>query len=161
MADTPPTSPVEEPPYLGLEDDPPADTSGSFDDRIASDIAALDNLECEEEATRPAPLSHCSDHVSCEDLLEFSKDTKGKERGVSSDEVRIMTKIFGAKISPDQCVSILNAVDWNIHRAIKLTRLEMLLEDNHCNGMDRQGQVSALESAAWDVTKAATMLISN
>lgn len=73
MADTPPTSPVEEPSYLGLEEDTPtAGPSSTFDDQIASDIEALDNLECS------TPLHHSNDHVSCEDLLEFSKDTKGE-----------------------------------------------------------------------------------
>lgn len=56
---------------------------------------------------------------------------------------------------------MLNAVDWSIHRAIKLSRLEMLLEDNHRDMTDRVAQVSALENAQWDVVKAATMLISN
>lgn len=48
----------------------------------------------------------CSDlkksinHVSCEDLLDFSdKKPKGRERGAESDEVRIMTKMFGNKVS--------------------------------------------------------------
>lgn len=37
-----------------------------------------------------------SNAVSCEDLLEFSdKKPKGRERGVESDEVRIMTKVLG------------------------------------------------------------------
>lgn len=41
-----------------------------------------------------------SNSVSCEDLLEFSdKKPKGKERGVESDEVRIMTKVLGTIVS--------------------------------------------------------------
>lgn len=41
-----------------------------------------------------------SNAVSCEDLLEFSdKKPKGRERGVESDEVRIMTKVLGAVVS--------------------------------------------------------------
>lgn len=41
-----------------------------------------------------------SNSVSCEDLLEFSDKTpKGRERGVESDEVRIMTKVLGAVVS--------------------------------------------------------------
>lgn len=45
-----------------------------------------------------------SDHVSCEDLLEFACDTpnarrtQGKARGVDSDEVRIMGKVLGPEV---------------------------------------------------------------
>lgn len=41
-----------------------------------------------------------SNSVSCEDLLEFSdKKPKGHERGVDSDEVRIMMKVLGKDVS--------------------------------------------------------------
>lgn len=45
-------------------------------------------------------LKKSINHVSCEDLLDFSdKKPKGRERGAESDEVRIMTKMFGNKVS--------------------------------------------------------------
>lgn len=41
-----------------------------------------------------------SNSVSCEDLLEFSdKKPKGRERGIESDEVRIMAKVLGVVVS--------------------------------------------------------------
>ena len=41
-----------------------------------------------------------SNSVSCEDLLEFAdKKPKGHERGVDSDEVRIMMKVLGKDVS--------------------------------------------------------------
>lgn len=41
-----------------------------------------------------------SNSVSCEDLLEFSdKKPKGRERGIESDEVRIMAKVLGVAVS--------------------------------------------------------------
>lgn len=41
-----------------------------------------------------------SNSVSREDLLEFAdKKPKGKERGIESDEVRIMTKVLGTIVS--------------------------------------------------------------
>lgn len=44
-------------------------------------------------------LNDCNS-VSCEDLLEFSdKKPKGPERGVDSDEVRIMMKVLGKDVS--------------------------------------------------------------
>jgi len=45
-----------------------------------------------------------SDHVSCEDLLEFACDTpnarrsQSKARGQDSDEVRIMGKVLGSEV---------------------------------------------------------------
>lgn len=37
----------------------------------------------------------CSDHVSVEDLLEFADQKPcGRQRGVESDEVRIMCKVL-------------------------------------------------------------------
>ena len=44
-------------------------------------------------------LKKSINHVSCEDLLDFSeKKPMGKERGVESDEVRIMAKVLGQKV---------------------------------------------------------------
>lgn len=52
----------------------------------------LEHSECE--------LKKSINHVSCEDLLDFSeKKPKGRERGAESDEVRIMIKMFGTKVS--------------------------------------------------------------
>lgn len=40
-----------------------------------------------------------SNSVSCEDLLEFADNKpKGKDRGIESDEVRLMTKVLGATV---------------------------------------------------------------
>lgn len=45
-------------------------------------------------------LKKSINHVSCEDLLDFSeKKPNGRERGVESDEVRIMIKMFGSNVS--------------------------------------------------------------
>lgn len=53
----------------------------------------------DEEAGAPGSLQH-SNSVSCEDLLEFSdQKPKGRERGIESDEVRIMTKVLGSSVS--------------------------------------------------------------
>lgn len=50
--------------------------------------------------TTSTDLKKSINHVSCEDLLDFSdKKPKGKERGVESDEVRIMSKVLGTTVS--------------------------------------------------------------
>lgn len=52
-----------------------------------------------EDQSTPERTLNDSNAVSCEDLLEFSdKKPKGRERGVESDEVRIMTKVLGAVV---------------------------------------------------------------
>lgn len=112
-----------EPAYLGLEFEQPQTDNGpisaevlnqsnDFDLRIASELEALDNLPTETNGLSPDSndlndmMLRSSDHVSCEDLLEFacdqpnSKRTSGKARGIDSDEVRIMRKVLGlSKVS--------------------------------------------------------------
>jgi hypothetical protein len=119
-------------------------TNDAFEEEIACSIDALDNIpeskynspKTSLESSDP-PLAgglvgrYNQDHVSCEDLLEFSprEDRRRKEkRGVESDEVRIMCKVLGG-ISADKtgCLMALNLTDWNVHRAIKLVKLKKAL----------------------------------
>lgn len=62
-----------------------------------------DDEECEVELdveSVDCDLKRSINHVSCEDLLDFSEmKPKGRERGSESDEVRIMVKMFGTKVS--------------------------------------------------------------
>lgn len=74
-----------------------------FEQRIDSELAALDNIQDEGEASDDVvdELSQKlqSHHVSCEDLLEFA-DLKpsSRTRGNDSDEVRIMSKVLGQNV---------------------------------------------------------------
>ncbi|XP_061402876.1 activated Cdc42 kinase-like, partial [Musca vetustissima] len=71
-----------------------------------------------------------SNSVSCEDLLEFSdKKPKGHERGVDSDEVRIMMKVLGKDSSPERCLKSLEFIEWDVHKAIKIIKLQNILKD--------------------------------
>ena len=110
----------------------------AFEDEIACSIDALDNIP-ESKYTSPKtslehspPLVHYNrDHVSCEDLLEFSpreERGKGHKRGVESDEVRIMSKVLGG-VTTDKvgCLLALDLTDWNVHRAIKIVKLKALV----------------------------------
>ncbi|XP_039279491.1 activated Cdc42 kinase-like isoform X3 [Nilaparvata lugens] len=129
----------------------------TFDDRLAD---ALDRLEEEEQGEGGLPLR---EHVSCEDLLEFACDapnasrTRGKARGITSDEVRIMGKVLGPKVSEESRLAALYATDWDVHRAIKLSRLDMLLPAQAA--VDTATRLAALEESAWDVAKAAGRLL--
>ncbi|RZF32206.1 hypothetical protein LSTR_LSTR004069 [Laodelphax striatellus] len=126
----------------------------TFDDRLAD---ALDRLEEEDDGL---PLR---EHVSCEDLLEFACDgpnasrTRGKARGITSDEVRIMGKVLGPKVSEESRLAALYATDWDVHRAIKLSRLDMLLPAQAV--LDTAARLAALEESGWDVAKAAGRLL--
>lgn len=61
------------------------------------------------------------------------------------------------------CVSALNITDWDIHRAIKLARLEsLLLNDPRTRSItDSVTNISALETMNWDVASAATLIMEN
>jgi hypothetical protein len=62
--------------------------------------AMSEECEVELEVNGECDLKKSINHVSCEDLLDFSEmKPKGRERGAESDEVRIMTKMFGNKVS--------------------------------------------------------------
>ncbi|XP_075165992.1 activated Cdc42 kinase-like [Haematobia irritans] len=75
-----------------------------------------------------------SNSVSCEDLLEFSdKKPKGHERGVDSDEVRIMMKVLGKDSSPERCLKSLEFIEWDVHKAIKIIKLQNILKDIELN----------------------------
>lgn len=90
-----------------------------------------------------------SNSVSCEDLLEFSdKKPKGRERGVESDEVRIMTKVLGVVASPDQFIVALDFIDWDVHKAIKLIMLQKTL--NTMN-LTFEQCVESLQKYEWDL----------
>lgn len=66
------------------------------------EMAAMSDGECEIELDteeKACVLKKSINHVSCEDLLDFSAIPKGQQLGSESDEVRIMIKHFGSKVS--------------------------------------------------------------
>lgn len=88
-------------PYLRLAPKAMPESSESYsteDDDLAVD--SVDGAKALSPDVTPAFLQvGSSNSVSCEDLLEFSeKKPRGRERGVESDEVRIMTKVLGTKV---------------------------------------------------------------
>lgn len=108
-------------------------------------------------------LSRQSDHVSCEDLLEFACDqpnsrrTRGPRNGEQSDEVRIMLKVLHEQSTPESCVAALNVTNWNVLAAIKLERLQSLLrKDNRFVSLEDCKVM--LNECGGDVVKAAAML---
>ncbi|XP_026465165.1 uncharacterized protein LOC113367801 [Ctenocephalides felis] len=109
--------------------------------------------------------------VSCEDLLDFAgRKPPGRARGVESDEVRIMNKVLGKEMTPEACLVSLEHMDWDVHRAIKLARLRLLLNNSTIattgnvelktviDNLSNKDLVSALDTASWDITKAACCL---
>ncbi|XP_055921473.1 activated Cdc42 kinase-like, partial [Eupeodes corollae] len=103
----------------------------------------------EEDASPQGALVKDSNSVSCEDLLEFSdKKPKGCERGVDSDEVRIMMKVLGKESTPPRCLHVLEFIEWDVHKAIKLIKLQNIL-----SGMELSltESVEALQKSDWDL----------
>nr|XP_012232402.1 PREDICTED: tyrosine-protein kinase PR2 isoform X4 [Linepithema humile] len=108
-------------------------------------------------------LSRQSDHVSCEDLLEFACDgpnarrTRGPRNGEQSDEVRIMLKVLHEQSTPESCIAALNVTEWDVLAAIKLERLQGLLKkENSFVGLEDCKVM--LNQCGGDVVKAAALL---
>lgn len=106
-------------------------------------------IDKDEDVSPQGALVKDSNSVSCEDLLEFSdKKPKGCERGVDSDEVRIMMKVLGKESTPTRCLHVLEFIEWDVHKAIKLIKLQNIL-----NGMELSltESVEALQKYDWDL----------
>ncbi|XP_069983106.1 activated Cdc42 kinase-like isoform X3 [Penaeus vannamei] len=108
-------------------------------------------------------LYQSGDHVSCEDLLDFAMDrpnsrrTQGPARGTQSDEVHIMQKVLkNEQVSPEECVVALNECEWDVHRALKLVHLQLLLIVHR---VPIEVARHTLASFSWDVSKAASYLM--
>ncbi|XP_023224493.1 tyrosine-protein kinase PR2-like [Centruroides sculpturatus] len=133
----------------------------SFESQIQAVVDSLDDIP-EESAPSP-PIYNSSDHVSCEDLLEFamdkpnSKRTQGRARGIDSDEVRIMQKVLAKEsITPEDCLFALNDTDWNIHNAIKLARLLRILNTYNIN---IENSKNILLQCDWNVQQAVSCIL--
>ncbi|XP_054015349.1 activated Cdc42 kinase-like, partial [Hylaeus anthracinus] len=120
-------------------------------------------LSNEKVLGRTSDLSRQSDHVSCEDLLEFACDgpnarrTRGPRNGEQSDEVRIMMKVLHEQSTPESCIAALNVTNWDVLAAIKLERLQSLLKKEN-NFVGLEDCKVMLNQCGGDVVKAATLL---
>ncbi|XP_036331328.1 activated Cdc42 kinase-like isoform X4 [Rhagoletis pomonella] len=125
--------------------------------RSASSVAATrPQTEAEYFAAAAARLKD-SNSVSCEDLLEFSdKKPKGCERGVDSDEVRIMVKVLGKDIvEPTRCLQSLEFIGWDVHKAIKIIKLQNILPEKELSLAE---SVEAFQKYEWDLHTTALKL---
>uniref|UniRef100_A0A182RB12 non-specific protein-tyrosine kinase n=1 Tax=Anopheles funestus TaxID=62324 RepID=A0A182RB12_ANOFN len=113
-----------------------------------------DQSDCSQSQT-DGKLQKSMNFVSCEDLLEFAEKPKGRARGLESDEVRIMSKVLGKKPSPAQCLLTLEFIDWDIHKAIKLCKLQSILETFN---LSLQECNDALQMYDWDLHTTALKL---
>ncbi|XP_039446960.1 activated Cdc42 kinase-like isoform X3 [Culex pipiens pallens] len=100
-------------------------------------------------------LKKSINYVSCEDLLEFAEKPKGRARGLESDEVRIMSKVLGKNTQPEQCLVTLDFIEWDIHKAIKLCKLQNILASFN---LSLQECREALQSYDWDLHTTALKL---
>lgn len=100
-------------------------------------------------------LKKSINYVSCEDLLEFAEKPKGRARGLESDEVRIMSKVLGKNTPPEQCLVTLDFIEWDIHKAIKLCKLQNILASYN---LSLQECREALQNYDWDLHTTALKL---
>ncbi|CAL1682548.1 unnamed protein product [Lasius platythorax] len=120
-------------------------------------------LSNEKTSSHVSDLSRQSDHVSCEDLLEFACDgpntrrTRGPHNGEQSDEVRIMLKVLHEQSTPESCIAALNCTEWDVLAAIKLERLQGLLKKEN-NFVSLEDCKVMLNQCGGDVVKAAALL---
>lgn len=124
-----------------------------------NDIFQTKNEQRDDDDQSNEAMRRHDDHVSCEDLLEFSTKTKSKSRGQDSDEVRIMSKVLGKDVTSENCLIALNATDWDVHSAIKLAKLQNILK-NSGSFYNVSNCWDALTACEGDVAKAAGLLIS-
>ncbi|KAB7506159.1 Tyrosine-protein kinase PR2 [Armadillidium nasatum] len=148
----------------------------SFESQLAYEIESLDEMQSDAPGgitpvgvAPPAfpsieeggSLFPSSDHVSCEDLLVFAFDkpscrkTQGPLHGTQSDEVHLLLKVLKNEVSAEECVETLNECNWDVHRALKLLRVRLLLPGSKHSITSTK---SALESFSWDITKTASYL---
>lgn len=135
----------------------------SNDDFHSSPLSKVYLLSNEKTSSHVSDLSRQSDHVSCEDLLEFACDgpntrrTRGPHNGEQSDEVRIMMKVLHEQSTPESCIAALNVTEWDVLAAIKLERLQGLLKKEN-NFVGLEDCKVMLNQCGGDVVKAAALL---
>ncbi|XP_022832888.1 tyrosine-protein kinase PR2 isoform X2 [Spodoptera litura] len=110
-----------------------------------------------EEETHTKLAKESKDHVSVEDLLEFADQKPcGRQRGVESDEVRIMSKVLKDEASQELCLEALELSGWNVHNAIKLVRVKVSVgTDVSFDKCHEQ-----LQKTNGDIVKAVSMMVS-
>ncbi|XP_026666542.1 activated Cdc42 kinase-like [Ceratina calcarata] len=138
-------------------------TTDSNDSFHSAGLTGAYNRLSSEKLPGQSDLSRQSDHVSCEDLLEFACDgpnarrTRGPRNGEQSDEVRIMMKVLHEQSTPESCIAALNVTDWDVLAAIKLERLQGLLKKEN-NFVGLEDCKLMLNQCGGDVVKAAALL---
>ncbi|XP_035429062.2 activated Cdc42 kinase-like isoform X2 [Spodoptera frugiperda] len=126
------------------------------DDETELDLHVESDTDSEEE-THTKLAKESKDHVSVEDLLEFADQKPcGRQRGVESDEVRIMSKVLKDEASQELCLEALELSGWNVHNAIKLVRVKVSVgTDVSFDKCHEQ-----LQKTNGDIVKAVSMMVS-
>ena len=138
--------------------------SNSTQSLTAGSSRSFDQMDIS-DSTGVRPKKKLDRHVSCEDLLDFSTDrtaarrTQGRQRGTESDEVHIMQKVLAYENLPSEdCLAALNITEWDVHKAIKLAKLRLLLakraEGAKVNEIPFSETKSVLETTNWNLDQA-------
>lgn len=71
--------------------------------------------------------------------------------------IQICHHPYNWQVSEESRLAALNATDWDVHRAIKLCRLDALLPPELC--VDSVPKLTALYDCGWEVARAAGLLL--
>nr|XP_053624499.1 activated Cdc42 kinase-like [Plodia interpunctella] len=129
-------------------------SANPFNCYLKKSLSEEEKAEGEQYFEEGSLVKDC-DHVSVEDLLEFADQKPcGRQRGVESDEVRIMCKVLKQQVTPEQCLEALELSDWNVHNAIKLMRVKLAVGECELSAC-----VAELGTAGGDIGKACARLV--
>ncbi|KAF9804715.1 hypothetical protein SFRURICE_007618, partial [Spodoptera frugiperda] len=150
-------------PFISTPGTSGANPFGSYLDNEHDDDETDLHVESDtdsEEETHTKLAKESKDHVSVEDLLEFADQKPcGRQRGVESDEVRIMSKVLKDEMklaSQELCLEALELSGWNVHNAIKLVRVKVSVgTDVSFDKCHEQ-----LQKTNGDIVKAVSMMVS-
>ncbi|CAG4942356.1 unnamed protein product [Colias eurytheme] len=158
-----PRNPFELPTSTYPEIELPDLSTNPFNCYISNLDASLEEGEdqiFEEVYLKGEDRDYKRDHVSVEDLLQFAdKKPSSKQRGVESDEVRIMNKVLKQQASPEECLEALEFTDWNVHIAIKLLKIKTVVAGDTEVTFDEC--LRELERFDGDVAKASSAIVFN
>lgn len=73
-----------------------------------------------------------------------------------SPQLTLLSPPYPQHVSPEECVVALNECEWDVHRALKLIRLQLVIPAHR---VPLEAARSTLASFSWDVGKAASYLV--
>ena len=71
--------------------------------------------------------------------------------------MKILEFLYYFQVKSEECVAALTNTEWDVHRAIKLVRLRLLLQTHLLSPNDNMCEI--LAQCDWDVQRAASFIL--